>query len=224
MATTAARSRDTEAGAEEPDARDAARAAGVGELARLTFSREEAAGVLALVPASQSLRALDFDASRATAVSDRLGQYRILHFATHSFLNTEHPELSGIVLSMVNRRGQPVDGFLQLQQIYGLKLPVDLVVLSACQTAVGREIKGEGLVGLARGFMYAGAARVVASLWKVDDEATAELMKSFYKGMFGKRHLRPAAALRAAQTEMWRQPRWRSPYFWAAFTLQGDWK
>jgi CHAT domain-containing protein len=89
---------------------------------------------------------------------------------------------------------------------------------------LGKEIKGEGLIGLTRGFMYAGAARVVASLWKVDDEATAELMKRFYQKMLGPEKLRPAAALREAQVSMWKEKRWQSPYYWAAFALQGEWK
>lgn len=96
-------------------------------------------------------------------------------------------------------------------------------MLSACQTALGKEIKGEGLVGLTRGFMYAGASRVAASLWRVDDAGTAELMRRFYEGVL-KRGLPPAAALREAQVGMSRQPRWRSPYYWAAFTIQGEWK
>jgi CHAT domain-containing protein len=128
------------------------------------------------------------------------------------------------VLSLVDEQGQPQDGFLRLHDIYNLKLPVELVVLSACQTALGKDIKGEGLVGLTRGFMYAGAPRVVASLWKVDDKATAELMKLFYQGMLGKEKLRPAEALRAAQVAMWKQKRWQSPYYWAAFVMQGEWK
>ena len=110
-----------------------------------------------------------------------------------------------------------------MHEIYNLDLPCELVVLSACQTALGKEIKGEGFVGLTRGFMYAGAARVVASLWKVDDAATAELMKSFYQSMFDDK-LSPAAALRAAQINLWKQSAWRSPYYWAAFTLQGEWR
>jgi CHAT domain-containing protein len=92
--------------------------------------------------------------------------------------------LSGIVLSWVDARGQPQDGYLRLHDIYNLNLPADLVVLSACQTGVGKQIKGEGLIRLTRGFTYAGAARVVASLWKVDDEATRDLMEEFYKQMF----------------------------------------
>lgn len=129
----------------------------------------------------------------------------------------------GISRMLRNEKGESQDGFVRLHEIYNLKLPADLVVLSACQTGLGKEIKGEGLIGLTRGFMYAGAARVVASLWRVNDYATAELMKRFYKGML-KENLRPAAALRAAQIEMWKQKRFAAPYHWAAFTLQGEWK
>lgn len=193
-----------------------------GGLARLPFSRAEVDAIGALVPSKAVLRATDFRASRDLAVGGALARYRILHFATHALLNTEHPELSGLVLSLVDEHGRPKDGFLRLQDVYGLKLNADLVVLSACRSALGREIAGEGLVGLTRGFMYAGAPRVVASLWPVDDVATAALMGRFYRGML-RDGLRPAAALRAAQEEMLRQKRWAAPYYWAAFTLQGDW-
>jgi len=138
-------------------------------------------------------------------------------------INSEHPELSGLVLSLVDENGKPQDGFLRMSEIFNLEMPADLVVLSACQTALGKEIKGEGLVGLTRGFMHAGAQRVVASLWQVDDLATAELMKHFYHGML-KENLRPAAALRSAQIEMSKIPRWSSPYYWAGFIIQGEWK
>jgi CHAT domain-containing protein/Tfp pilus assembly protein PilF len=194
-----------------------------GELTRLLMTRDEAQAILSLTPPSSRLGALDFRASRATGTSDELSQYRIVHFATHGLLNSQHPKLSGLVLSLVDERGQPQDGFLQLHEIFNLRLPAELVVLSACQTGLGKEIRGEGLVGLTRGFMYAGAARVMASLWQVDDAATSELMKRLYRGMLqeGKR---PAAALRAAQVEMWRKPQWQSPYYWGAFVLQGEWK
>ena len=102
-------------------------------------------------------------------------------------------------------------------------MDADLVVLSACRTALGKEIKGEGLVGLTRAFMYAGAPRVVASLWQVNDHATAELMTHFYQGILQQK-LSPAAALRAAQRALSRDPRWREPYLWAGFVLQGDWR
>jgi CHAT domain-containing protein len=193
-------------------------------LPRLIGTRREALGILSLVPVGEQRRALDFEASRATAMSAELGQYRFIHFATHGLLNSAHPELSGLVLSLVDERGQPVDGFLRLHEIYNLRLPAELVVLSACQTGLGKEIKGEGLVGLTRGFMYAGSPRVMASLWKVDDRATTELMKRFYEGMLGPKRLRPAEALRAAQVSMWKQKRWQNPYYWAAFVLQGEWR
>lgn len=193
------------------------------ELVRLPFSRREAESIMSAAEARDGLLALGFLASRTTATSGELAKYRIVHFATHGILNTQNPELSGILLSRFDERGQPQDGFLQLHEIYNLDLPCELVVLSACQTALGKEIKGEGFVGLTRGFMYAGAARVIASLWKVDDAATAELMKAFYQSMFNDK-LPPAAALRAAQINMWQQPAWRSPYYWAAFTLQGEWR
>ena len=161
--------------------------------------------------------------SRDTVLKEDLRQYWILHFATHSLLNNEHPELSGVVLSLVDRSGRPQNGFLRLYDIYNLRLASDLVVLSACQTALGGEIKGEGLIGLTRGFLYAGAPRVVASLWQIDDRTSAEMMKRFYEGMLA-RGERPAAALRIAQVEMWRTKGWEAPYYWAAFTLQGEWR
>jgi CHAT domain-containing protein len=169
------------------------------------------------------LKATDFRANRAIAISPELGRYRIIHFATHGLLNSQHPLLSGLVFSLVDENGKPQDGFLRMHEIYNLQLPAELVVLSACQTALGEEIHGEGLVGLARGFMHAGARRVVASLWRVDDQATAQLMRHFYRGML-KEKLRPAAALRAAQIEMSRHPRWSAPYYWAGFVMQGEWR
>jgi CHAT domain-containing protein/Tfp pilus assembly protein PilF len=200
-----------------------ARDAGVMTFERLVFTRREAEAIAALVPVEKKLKAVDFEANRANALSAEVGQYRIVHFATHGLLNSQHPELSGIVLSLVDQQGQPQDGFVRLHEIYNLALNADLVVLSACQTALGKEIKGEGLIGLTRGFMYAGAPRVVASVWDVRDHTTAELMKRFYRGML-KEGLRPAAALRAAQISLWKEKRWEAPYYWAGFVLQGEWR
>jgi CHAT domain-containing protein len=190
---------------------------------RLPGTRREAAGILELIPEAERKQAFDFDASRATFTNPELSQYRFLHLATHGLLNSTHPELSGLVLSLVDQQGQPQDGFLRLHEIYNLKLNAELVVLSACQTALGKDIRGEGLVGLTRGFMYAGAPRIVASLWKVDDKATAELMKRFYRAIL-RDGLRPAAALRAAQVELLKTKSTEDPYYWAAFVLQGEWK
>jgi CHAT domain-containing protein len=152
-----------------------------------------------------------------------LERYRIIHFATHGIVNARQPELSAVVFSLFDRLGRRQDGFLRLHDVYNLSLAADLVVLSGCQTAVGKELRGEGLLGLTRGFMYAGARAVVASLWQVDDESTAELMKRFYRGML-KEHRRPADALRAAQLEMSQDKRWAAPFYWAGFVIQGEWK
>jgi CHAT domain-containing protein len=190
---------------------------------RLLFTRREARSILALAGRRPVLPLLDFKASRANLTSEQLGHYRIVHLATHALLNNERPELSGLVLSLVNEKGEPQSGFLRMNETYNLKLQADLVVLSACQTALGREIRGEGLVGITRGFMYAGAPRVVASLWKVDDEATAQLMKHFYERML-KRRMVPSAALRSAQSYMSKQKRWQSPFYWGGFVLQGEYR
>jgi len=207
----------------DTSSRDVARVAvesGAMRFERLTFSRREAQTIEALAPSGQVLTALDFAASRATATSPKLGEYGIVHFATHTLVNSAHPELSGIVLSLVDERGRAQDGFVRVHEIYNLRLGADLVVLSGCQTALGQDIRGEGLIGLTRGFMYAGVPRVVASLWNVKDAATSELMQRFYRGLLQKK-LRPAAALRAAQISMLQEPRWAAPYQWAGFVLQG---
>ena len=168
--------------------------------------------------------AKDFDASRATVMKLQDEQYRIIHFATHGDLDTEHPELSAIVLSLFDSHGRDLkeEGFLRLHDIYNMKLPADLIVLSACKTALGQMLKGEGLIGLTRGFMHAGSPRVVASLWRVEDLGTSELMKRFYQHM-ARENMSPPSALRQAQIEMLRSKRWNSPYFWAGFVLQGEW-
>jgi len=193
------------------------------EFLRLRFSRNEAEEIARLTPPALTRVALDFDASRETVMGADLTQYRIVHLATHSLLDNQRPELSGVVLSLVDRSGRPQNGFLRLYDIYNLRLGADLVVLSACQTARGGEIEGEGLIGLTRGFLYAGAPRVVATLWEVDDRTTALVMKHFYEGMLV-RGQRPAAALRSAQAEVARTRGWDPPYYWAAFTLQGEWR
>lgn len=194
-----------------------------GRIPRLKFALMEADAVYGAASPNDSFKAVGFKASRATAMDPALSQYKIIHIAAHGVLNSKHPELSAILLSMIDERGRPVDGLLQLHEIYNLKLPAELVVLSACETGVGKQIRGEGLIALTRGFMYAGAVRVVASLWKVDDAATAALMAEFYKQMFagGKR---PAEALKEAQINISKQKRWRDPYYWAGFMLQGEWR
>jgi CHAT domain-containing protein/tetratricopeptide (TPR) repeat protein len=205
------------------DVERSAEDSGVQVFRRLLFSRQEAEAITGLLPPSERLKALDFAADRQLALGGKLVEYRILHFATHGLLNSKTPALSGLVLSLVDEHGRPRNGFLRLHEIYDLKLNADLVVLSGCQTALGQEVSGEGLIGLTRGFMHAGAQRVVASLWNVNDQATANLMKLFYHHML-KDGLRPAAALRAAQIAMWKTEPNAVPYRWGAFILQGDWR
>ncbi|NJM63542.1 MAG: CHAT domain-containing protein, partial [Oscillatoriales cyanobacterium RU_3_3] len=190
---------------------------------RLPFTRQEADIILSLVPSVARSQQFDFAATRATATDGSLANYQIVHFATHGIANSQNPELSGILMSMVDDKGNLVNGFLRLTDIFNLKLAANLVVLSACQTGLGQNIQGEGMVGLTRGFMYAGAQRVGVSLWNVDDEGTSVLMQKFYQKMLQEK-LAPAAALRAAQMELMSQEKWRSPYYWAAFMLQGEWK
>src|SRR5262249_51215375 len=174
---------------------------------RLFSTRAEADEIMSIVSADQGMKALDFMASRELATSGELGRYRIIHFATHSVINNRHPALSGIVLSLVDESGKPRDGFLRMHEIFNLRLQADLVVLSACSTALGKELRGEGLLGLTRSFMYAGAPRVIVSLWSLNDNSTAELMVKFYRRLLGSEHMSPGAALRAAQLEMWRERR-----------------
>lgn len=191
---------------------------------RLPGTRREAATIRALLPGAGNSIALDFDANAEAFQTPAVRQAGIVHLATHGLLNTVHPELSGLVLSLVDKQGAPKEGFLRLHDIYNLELSAGLVVLSACQTGLGQEVRGEGLLGLTRGFMYAGSPRVMASLWKVDDRATVELMRHFYEGLLGKPALTPAAALRRAQIALWKSKAWSAPYYWAAFNLQGEWK
>jgi CHAT domain-containing protein len=189
---------------------------------RLYSTRDEAEAIISVTDQSQRQVWTGFDANLTNAINTDLSQYRIIHFATHGDLDAEHPELSAIVLSFYNSQGQKQEAYLRLHNIYNLNLPADLIVLSACETALGKEIKGEGLIGLTRGFMYAGAGRVMASLWKVEDKSTAELMSHFYRYLL-KNKMTPAAALRQAQIEVRKQAEWRLPYHWAGFVLQGEW-
>ena len=191
---------------------------------RLTSTGWEAERIAKMAQADQVFKALAFDANRQIATSGKLSDYRIVHFASHSFIHAAHPDLSGIVLSLIDRSGQQQDGFLRLHEIYNLKLRADLVALSACRTGLGKEIKGEGLMSLTRGFMYAGALRVIVSAWEVQDRPSATLMVKFYRHLLGPKRLSPAAALHAARLEMWRDKQFSAPYYWAGFTLQGEWK
>jgi CHAT domain-containing protein len=191
-------------------------------IGRLPFTKQEADQILAVAPSGANLKAVGFRANRSIATSGELSQYRYVHFATHGYVDAARAGLSAIVLSMIDEQGNAQDGFVRTHDIYNLKLPAELVVLSACETGLGKEVKGEGIEGLTRAFMYAGARRVIVSLWNVNDKATAALMRSLYTGML-RSNKTPAAALRAAQIEMLRTRQWQAPYFWAPFVMQGEW-
>jgi CHAT domain-containing protein/Tfp pilus assembly protein PilF len=191
-------------------------------LRRLLGSADEATAILAGLPAGKTFRANGFAATRRTVTGGALRGYRILHFATHSTLDDRHPLLSSLALSRLDPAGRLIEGDLTAGEIYDLDLPAELVVLSACDTALGREVPGEGLVsGLPRAFLYAGAARVVVSLWPVEDLSTRDLMKRFYHGLFAE-GLAPAQALQEAQRAL--RQAGRRPVEWAGFILLGDWR
>lgn len=190
------------------------------DLSRLVASGGEARRILDLVPASRRLEALGPDAAKERILSGELASVRLLHFAVHGRPSLDLPELSSLEFSRFRRDGRPMDGTLHAYEIARLRLRADLAVLSACESAQGARIAGEGLVGLAHAFLAAGAARVVASHWPVEDQATAELMARFYDGLL-RRRLSPSRALQQAQLSIAADPRWRRPYYWAGFSVQG---
>lgn len=193
------------------------------EFPRLLSSLWEAKRIASHVAPEESKVLLNFEANRTDVVNGKLAEYRLLHVAAHALIDDEHPQLSGLVLSTIDQQGKAQDGVLRSNAISKLKLSADLVVLSACRTALGKEFKGEGMIGLTRAFMYAGSQRVLVSLWDVDDRATSELMVRFYDALLGPEKLSPAAALQKAQIELSNDPRWKSPYYWAPFVLEGEW-
>jgi len=201
----------------------ASASAPLSNLERLSAAGREAQEIAKLAPAGQVMTALNLDANRDAVLSGKLRDYRVIHFGTHGLADTRNPELSGLVFSLVDAAGRPQEGFLSLSDIYELDLGADLVVLSGCRTALGKEVRGEGIMGLTRGFLYAGVPRVVASLWQVDDRTTAELMTRFYNALW-QDHLPAAAALRQAQLSLRNNPRYNNVYSWAGFVLQGDWR
>jgi CHAT domain-containing protein/Tfp pilus assembly protein PilF len=191
------------------------------DLNRLPFTATEAKGILALVPNQDSTSAFGFDASYDWITDPKISQYRYVHLATHGFFDNDKPALSSIILSSFDAKGNDRKAFLRFPDLFNLNLPTELVVLSACETGLGNNVPGEGLVGMTRGLMYAGALRVAVSLWAVDDQATSDLMQDFYKNLWQAKQSH-AASLRAAQLKLHQQG--KAPYYWAAFTLQGEWR
>lgn len=193
-------------------------------LPALPSTRDEAEAIAELAGTrSRVVSKFGLDVNREAVLGSTLKGFKVLHFATHSIPNSDHPELAGLELSQVDGQGHRIDSALRLQDIYGLDLDAELVVLSACSTGVGPEVAGEGPTSLARGFFYAGAPRLVVSLWPVEDESTAELMRLFYTQLL-RQNRPPALALREAQRAMRRNPKYSDPYYWAGFVFVGDWR
>ncbi|MGA8160470.1 MAG: CHAT domain-containing protein [Acidobacteriaceae bacterium] len=192
-----------------------------GHLTRLAYAGQEVEEIEAAAGASHVQAAVGFAASAEKVRSMNWSRFGIVHFATHAFLNPVQPDLSNILLSQFDAAGHPQAGALWFSDIASMRMPVDLVVLSACQTANGDQLPGEGLVGLSYSFLIAGSRRVVGSLWDVDDAATAELMRRFYEALY-RGGQSPAEALRSAQRAIAMVPRWSNPYYWAGFTIEGN--
>jgi CHAT domain-containing protein/tetratricopeptide (TPR) repeat protein len=194
-------------------------------LVRLAGTQDEAEQIKGL--AQRAGRRADvllgLDANESALGARDLRGYRVLHFATHGLLNAERPQFTGVVLSLVGNRGG-ADGFLRTDEVFNLKLGSPLVMLSACETGLGREQRGEGVMGLARAFMYAGAPTVGVTLWSVADKPTAELMTNFYQSLLNTQPATPSAAMHAARLSLLSRKETSAPYFWAPFVLVGDWK
>ncbi|MDT5261179.1 MAG: hypothetical protein QOC61_183 [Acidobacteriota bacterium] len=196
-----------------------------GVLVRLVGTRVEAQQIAKLATGAGRKADvwLDLAANEADLEGRDLRQYRVLHFATHGLLNAERPQFTGVVLSLVGNR-EGADGFLRTDEVFNLRLGSPLVMLSACETGLGREKRGEGVMGLTRAFMYAGAPTVGVSLWSVADKSTADLMTDFYRNLLGASSVKPSAAMSAARLSMIAGKKYSAPFYWAPFVLVGDWK
>lgn len=189
------------------------------DLRRLPASGDEAESIRRVVPNSTIVSS--FEANRERLLDEDLKGYKVIHFATHGIRDEKRPDLSGIVLSRYDESGKQSEGLIRAQDIYGLDINADLIVLSLCDSGAGKEVRGEGIVGLSSAFLRVGARSVVSSLWKVDDQATEKLMREFYGSMAGGK-MTASQALRAAQLKMLKDPQYNSPFYWAAFTAHGD--
>jgi CHAT domain-containing protein/tetratricopeptide (TPR) repeat protein len=192
-------------------------------LDRLVRSRKEVESIESFLGAGRHEAMLDFYASPTLFRRPEISHFSLIHIAAHALVDGRDPEQTGIALSMVNERGQKQEGFLRVRDIYQTRLQAELVTLSGCETVLGKEVRGEGLMGLSRAFLYVGARRVLGSLWSVDDQATSAFMKHFYKALL-RDNTSPPVALREAQQQIRNDTRWSAPYYWAAFALQGDWR
>lgn len=193
-------------------------------LARLRGTRTEAEQIAKLAQSNggQADVWLDLNASESNLEARDISKYRVIHVATHGLLDAERPQFTGLVLSLVgNQKG---DGFVRTDEVFNLRLGSPLVMLSACETGLGKEKRGEGVMGLTRAFMYAGAPTVGVSLWSVADKSTADLMTEFYKRLLASDSASSSASMREAQLAMINGKKYSAPFYWAPFVLVGDWR
>jgi CHAT domain-containing protein/tetratricopeptide (TPR) repeat protein len=194
-----------------------------GQFGRLPGSAREAESVARIFPMGQVRKFLGFEAKRSLFTDGKLQDASVIDLATHGSISSEHPEDAAITLSRVDEHGREIEGSLSAEDVSQLDLRANLVVLSSCRSAVGRNVPGEGIVGLPQAFLSAGVSGVVTSLWNVDDERTSQLMALFYRQLQAGRATTISGALRAAQIEMWKTSDWNAPWFWGAFIAEGDW-
>jgi CHAT domain-containing protein len=206
------------------DVTDSAATTGGLHLARLVGTRTEAEeiGKIAKTGGVQSDLWIDLNASEDNVRTRDINNYRVIHIATHGLLDAQRPQFTGVVLSLVGNKSN--DGFLRTDEIFNLKMNPSLVMLSACETGLGKEKRGEGVIGLTRAFMYAGAPTVGVSLWSVADKSTAELMTDFYKRYLGSTPAPASSAMREAQLGMISAKKYSAPFYWAPFVLVGEWR
>ena len=193
-------------------------------LARLNGTRTEAEQIskLAKTAGASADVWLDLEANEDNLGTRDVTKYRIIHVATHGLLNAERPQFTGVVLSLVGNKTH--DGFVRTDEVFNLRLGSPLVMLSACETGLGKEKRGEGIMGLTRAFMYAGAPTVGVSLWSVADKSTADLMTDFYRRLLSTGDSTTSSgALRGAQLAMITGKKYSAPFYWAPFVLVGDW-
>jgi CHAT domain-containing protein len=191
-----------------------------GGLARLPFP-DDVNAIRALVPEPRRDIFDGFNVTRANLERLRLADYAVVHFSTHALMDDRIPEVSRIALSLVDREGKSMDGYLRSYQLARLRMNGSVVVLSACDTALGKQVLGEGLVGLSSSLFHAGAAQLVLSLAKVDAEPSAQFFAEVYRELWGGRHVSMERALTRARVKMAQSPRWSDPYYWAAFVVLG---
>jgi CHAT domain-containing protein len=190
-----------------------------GSLGPLPYARNEVKAISKLYPGNQSALFFGQDASEDQVKNMNLQKYRYIHFASHGLIDEENPQYSALVLA--SKPGSSEDGFLTLREVFDLQFNADLVVLSACKTGLGKQIRGEGVSGLSRAFLSAGTSEVLVSLWNVYDASTSEFMVSFYKNLENKKMSHPAA-LKQARIEMIHSGKFNHPYYWSPFVLIGD--